>query len=57
MAKSESNSNQCSVCKERFVVDSLARCCEMKHDGVVFVRRESQMTLSQKNKEELSDSK
>jgi hypothetical protein len=56
MAKSESNSNQCSVCKERFVVDSLARCCEMKHDGVVFVRRESQMPLSQKNKEKLSDS-
>jgi hypothetical protein len=28
--------NQCSVCKEIFVVDSLARMCEQKHDGVVF---------------------
>lgn len=35
--------NQCTVCGEVFVVDSLARCCEMKHDGYVFVRRESQM--------------
>ena len=43
MAKSDATSNQCKVCKERFVVDSLARCCEMKHNGVVFVRRESQM--------------
>jgi hypothetical protein len=24
--------NQCSVCKERFVVDSLARLCEEKHN-------------------------
>lgn len=23
--------NQCSVCKEKFVVDSLARLCEEKH--------------------------
>jgi hypothetical protein len=29
---------QCSICKEMFVVPSLARCCEMKHNGVVFVR-------------------
>jgi hypothetical protein len=39
MAKEHDASNQCSVCKERFVVDSLARICEMKHDGVVFVRQ------------------
>jgi hypothetical protein len=38
MAKSDDNLNQCSVCKERFVVNSLARLCEMKHDGAVFVR-------------------
>jgi hypothetical protein len=39
MSKSAGNSsNMCSVCKERFVVDKLARCCEMKHDGVVFIR-------------------
>lgn len=31
---------QCKVCKEIFVVKSLARVCEMKHDGVVFVRPE-----------------
>ena len=30
------NSNQCGYCKERFVVDSLARICEQKHEGVVF---------------------
>jgi hypothetical protein len=39
MAKEHDASNQGSVCKERFVVDSLARLCEMKHDGVVFVRQ------------------
>jgi hypothetical protein len=33
-----SNSNVCNVCKEVFVVPSLARCCEMKHDGVVFTK-------------------
>ena len=31
-------SNACEVCGKRFVVLQLARCCEMKHDGVVFVR-------------------
>lgn len=41
--KERRHNNQCTVCKEVFVVESLARCCEMKHDGVVFVRRESQM--------------
>jgi hypothetical protein len=30
----------CKECKERYVVPSLARCCEMKHEGVVFVRSE-----------------
>ena len=30
----------CKVCGEFFVVPSLARCCEMKHEGYVFVRRE-----------------
>jgi hypothetical protein len=39
MAKTTKNSsNICSVCKEVFVVESLARCCEMKHDGVVFTK-------------------
>jgi hypothetical protein len=43
MSKSVGNSsNMCSICKERFVVDILARCCELKHDGVVFVRRPEQ---------------
>ena len=35
-------SYQCGVCKEVFVVRMLARCCEMKHDGVVFERRPEQ---------------
>jgi hypothetical protein len=30
---------QCQICGELFVVPSLARCCEMKHNGVVFVRQ------------------
>ena len=34
--------NVCKVCGEFFVVKDLARCCEMKHDGVVFVRNEKQ---------------
>jgi hypothetical protein len=32
------NSWQCKVCGEVFVVDSLARICELKHEGVVFPR-------------------
>jgi len=32
------NSNSCQVCLEVFVVDSLARVCEMKHDGVEVVK-------------------
>jgi hypothetical protein len=28
--------NKCKVCGEIFVVDSLARICEQKHEGVVF---------------------
>jgi len=31
-------SNACGVCEQRFVVLQLARCCELKHEGVVFVR-------------------
>jgi hypothetical protein len=33
---------RCKVCGEVFVVIVLARCCEMKHDGVVFERRPEQ---------------
>jgi hypothetical protein len=36
MAKRDPNSNKCSYCGERFVVDSLARDCELKHQGVQF---------------------
>jgi hypothetical protein len=46
--KQRRHDNQCNVCGEVFVVESLARCCEMKHDGVVFVRRESQMPRTKK---------
>lgn len=28
----------CQYCGEKFVVDSLARICEMRHEGVVFKR-------------------
>jgi len=38
----KNKSNVCYVCKERFVVDILARCCEMKHEGIVFERRPEQ---------------
>jgi hypothetical protein len=33
-----SNSNVCQDCSEVFVVDSLARVCEMKHAGAVVVK-------------------
>ncbi len=36
--KKKNNSNVCAVCGKAFVVLELARCCELKHDGVVFVR-------------------
>jgi hypothetical protein len=33
---------RCQVCDTVFVVQMLARCCEMKHEGVVFERRPEQ---------------
>lgn len=44
--------NQCSVCREIFVVDSLARICEMKHDGVVFIREEYKPRPGQRPKKD-----
>jgi len=38
----EKDPNKCGVCGKFFVVRGLARCCEMKHDGVVFERDERQ---------------
>jgi hypothetical protein len=29
---------QCQECKQVYVVRKLAECCELKHQGVVFVR-------------------
>jgi len=29
---------QCNECKKMFVVMKLARCCELKHQGIVFIR-------------------
>lgn len=34
----KSNSNVCQDCLEVFVVDSLARVCEMKHAGVEVIK-------------------
>jgi len=34
----KSKSNACGVCGKFYVVLKLARCCELKHQGVVFVR-------------------
>jgi len=53
--------NQCYICKEVFVVDSLARCCEMKHDGVVFIKpvyvaKPWQKPIKPKNDKSESDS-
>jgi hypothetical protein len=47
-----SNSYQCEECREIFVVRLLARCCEMKHQGVVFVRRPEQEPRSTEPAEE-----
>ena len=33
---------QCQVCGDIFVVPSLARCCELKHEGVVFTKASEQ---------------
>lgn len=35
--------NKCKVCGKFFVVKVLARCCEDKHNGVVFIRSEKQV--------------
>jgi hypothetical protein len=35
--------NKCKVCGKFFVVKVLARCCEEKHNGVVFVRNKDKM--------------
>lgn len=37
-SRKSNNSNVCQDCSEVFVVDSLARICEMKHAGVEVVR-------------------
>jgi hypothetical protein len=37
-SQNSKNSNVCQDCLEVFVVDSLARVCEMKHSGVVVVK-------------------
>jgi hypothetical protein len=37
-SQKSNNSNVCQDCLEVFVVDSLARVCEMKHAGVVVVK-------------------
>jgi hypothetical protein len=47
-ANAGNDSNACAVCGQRFVVNQLARCCEMKHDGVIFVRRPEQEPRTKK---------
>jgi hypothetical protein len=42
---------RCKVCNAFFVVQILARCCEMKHDGVVFERRPEQEPRKSKDLE------
>lgn len=37
-SRKSNNSNMCQECSEVFVVDSLARVCEMKHAGVEVIR-------------------
>ncbi len=37
-SRKNSDSNVCKDCLEVFVVDSLARVCEMKHAGVEVVK-------------------
>lgn len=51
MPKRDPNSNQCSYCKEKFVVDSLARICEHKHEGLKFKTAAEQL-LEKKQSEE-----
>jgi hypothetical protein len=41
---------RCQVCNSFFVVQMLARCCEMKHDGAVFERRPEQEPRPKSNK-------
>jgi hypothetical protein len=41
---------QCQECKKIFVVMKLAQCCELKHQGVVFVRRPEQEPRPKKQK-------
>ena len=42
---------QCTECKKVYVVRELARCCELKHQGVVFVRDPRQEPRSKKPKD------
>jgi hypothetical protein len=43
--------NRCNVCGEIFVVDSLARICELKHSGIVY-KTAAEELLEKKIKEE-----
>ena len=44
--------NVCGYCNEIFVVDSLARICEMKHEGVIFIKEEYKPRPSQRLKKD-----
>jgi hypothetical protein len=51
VAPRQDDPNVCKVCGEFFVVASLARCCELKHEGVVFVRPEFKPRPGQRPKD------
>jgi len=52
MPQRDKNSNQCGYCKERFVVDSLARFCEQKHEGLKFKTAAEQLIEKKKAEEQ-----
>ena len=57
MSNKEPRLNVCEVCNASYVVNRLARCCELKHQGVVFVRdpRQEPKIESDKKEDEEND--
>lgn len=57
MSDSKSKSNACQKCGEVYVVNTLARCCELKHEGRVFVRDPRQEPRNKRDRKKSDEDK
>jgi len=57
VSDSKSKSNACQKCGEVYVVNTLARCCELKHEGRVFVRDPRQEPRNKRDRKKSDEDK